>query len=51
MTIETEKGKPKEVRLSEVVGGRATRGTPIVKRDRFTRIVPPQVVVPTLEVS
>ena len=51
VTIETEKGKPKDVRLSEVLGHRANKGTAVVKRDRFTRIVPPQVVVPTLEVS
>jgi DNA gyrase subunit A len=51
VTIETEKGKPKDVRLSEVLGHRGNKGTAIVKRDRFTRVVPPQVVVPTLEVS
>jgi DNA gyrase subunit A len=51
VTIETEKGKAKEVRLSEVLGHRANKGTAVVKRDRFTRIVPPALVVPTLEVS
>ena len=51
ITIETEKGKPKDVRLSEVLGRRANKGTAVVKRDRFTRIVPPALVVPTLEVS
>ncbi|MFT3769953.1 MAG: DNA topoisomerase IV subunit A [Minicystis sp.] len=51
VTIETEKGKPKDVRVSEVLGHRANKGTAIVKRDRFTRIVPPALVVPSLEVS
>jgi DNA gyrase subunit A len=51
VTIETEKGKPREVRLSEVLGHRANKGTAIAKRDRFTRVVPPPLVVPTLEVS
>jgi DNA gyrase subunit A len=51
ITIETEKGKPRDVKLAEVLGHRANKGTAIVKRDRFTRVVPPPVVVPTLEVS
>jgi DNA gyrase subunit A len=51
ITVETEKGKAKEIRLSEVLGRRANKGTPIVKRDRFTRLAPPVLVVPTLEVS
>jgi len=34
-----------------VLGHRANKGTAIVKRDRFTRVVPAPVVVPTLEVS
>jgi DNA gyrase subunit A len=51
VTIETEKGKPREVRLSEVLGHRANKGTAVAKRDRFTRLVPPPLVVPTLEVS
>jgi DNA gyrase subunit A len=51
VTLETEKGKEKDVKLSEVSGRRANKGTPIVKRDRFARLVPPPVVVPTLEVS
>ncbi len=50
VTIETEKGKPKDVSLAMVQGHRANKGTPIVKRDRFTRLVS-TVVVPTLEVS
>ena len=51
VTIETEKGKPKDVRVSDVLGHRANKGTAIVKRDRFTRIVLPALVVPSLEVS
>ena len=51
VTFETDKGKTKEVRLSEVLGRRANRGVPIVKRDRFVRLVPPPVVLPTLEVT
>jgi DNA gyrase subunit A len=51
VTVETEKGKPREVRVSEVLGRRANRGTLVAKRDRFTRIVPPPLVVPSLEVS
>jgi DNA gyrase subunit A len=51
VTLETEKGKPKEVRLVEVLGRRANKGTAVVKRDRFTRIVPTPLVVPTLEVT
>jgi DNA gyrase/topoisomerase IV subunit A len=51
VTLETDKGKEKDVKLSEVIGRRANKGTPIVKRDRFARLVPPPVVVPTLEVS
>jgi len=51
ITVETDKGKAKEVRLSEVHGRRGNKGTAIVKRDRFTRVVPPPLVVPTLEVS
>ena len=51
VTIETEKGKPKDVRVTEVLGRRANKGTAIVKRDRFTRIASPPLVVPSLEVS
>jgi DNA gyrase subunit A len=51
VTLETEKGKPKEVKLAEVLGRRANKGTAIVKRDRFTRVVPAPLVVPTLEVT
>ena len=46
-----EKGKPKDVRVTEVLGRRANKGTAIVKRDRFTRIASPPLVVPSLEVS
>jgi DNA gyrase subunit A len=48
VTIETEKGTFKEVRLADVKGARANRGTAIVKRDRFARVVPPPPVIPTL---
>ena len=51
VTLETEKGKTREVRLSDVLGHRANRGTAIAKRDRLTRIVPATVVTPTLEVT
>jgi DNA gyrase subunit A len=51
VSIETEKGTTKNVRVSDVLGHRANRGTAIVKRDRFARIVPPPLVVPSLEVS
>jgi len=51
ITVETEKGKPKDLRLEEIKGRRGNRGQAIVKRDRFVRIVPPPLVVPTLEVS
>jgi DNA gyrase subunit A len=51
VSLETDKGKIKEVRVSEVLGRRAQKGTPVVKRDRFTRLVPPPLVVPSLEVS
>jgi DNA gyrase subunit A len=51
VSIETEKGTMKNVRVSEVLGHRANKGTAIVKRDRFARLVPPPLVVPSLEVS
>jgi DNA gyrase subunit A len=51
VTIETEKGTLKDVRVSHALGRRANKGTAIVKRDRFARIVPPPLVVPSLEVS
>ncbi len=51
VTIETDKGTTKEVTLGSVRGKRAHKGTAIVKRDSFTRIVPAPLVVPTLEVS
>ncbi len=47
--LETEQGRTKAVRLSEVLGHRANRGAPIVKRDRFTRLLPTPAVVPTLD--
>jgi DNA gyrase subunit A len=49
VTLETDKGKTREVRLSEVLGHRANKGAPIFKRDRLTRVVPAPLTVPTLE--
>ncbi|HVY46935.1 MAG TPA: DNA topoisomerase IV subunit A, partial [Minicystis sp.] len=51
VTIETEKGKTMDVTLQSVLGSRADRGSQLVKRDRFVRVVPPPVVAPSLEVS
>lgn len=51
VSIETEKGTVKVVRVSDVLGHRANKGSAIVKRDRFARIAPAPLVVPSLEVS
>ncbi len=51
VTIETEKGKPKDVAARDVLGARANKGTPIVKRDKLTRIALPPPVVPSLVVT
>jgi DNA gyrase subunit A len=51
LTLETQKGGERPVRVSEVLGRRANRGAHIVKRDGIARIVPEPLVVPTLEVS
>jgi DNA gyrase subunit A len=51
VTIETEKGTAKVVKVSEVLGHRAHKGASIVKRDRFARLQPAPLVVPSLEVS
>jgi DNA gyrase subunit A len=51
ITVETEKGKVMDIVADKIAGARAARGQPIVKRDRFARVVPPPVVAPTLEVS
>jgi DNA gyrase subunit A len=51
ITMETEKGTFKEAKLADVKGTRANKGTPIVKRDRFVRVVPPPPVTPTLEIN
>jgi DNA gyrase subunit A len=48
VTLETEKGTLKEARLSEIRGARAQRGAAIVKRDRFARLVPPQLTITPL---
>jgi DNA gyrase subunit A len=49
--IETEKGKEITVGVDKVLGQRAGKGSPIVKRDRFARLVAEPPVAPTLEVS
>ncbi|WP_433926022.1 DNA topoisomerase (ATP-hydrolyzing) subunit A [Sorangium cellulosum] len=51
ITVETEKGKALEIAASKIAGPRGTQGEPVARRDRFARVVPPAVVVPTLEVS
>jgi DNA gyrase subunit A len=51
IAVETEKGKLMDIHADKIMGSRAARGQPIVKRDRFARVVPPPVVAPTLEVS
>jgi DNA gyrase subunit A len=48
--VETEKGKTMPLSLAKIGGSRADRGSPIVKRDRFTRLVPPELALPTLDV-
>ena len=47
--VETEKGKAMSLSLAKIGGSRADRGSPIVKRDRFARVVPPELVLPTLD--
>ena len=51
ITVETEKGKTMDETLQSVLGSRADKGSQLVKRDRFARLVPPPVVAPTLEVT
>ena len=51
ITVETEKGKTLAIAASKIAGPRGTQGEPVARRDRFIRVVPPAVVVPTLEVS
>jgi hypothetical protein len=47
--IETEKGKTLELQSQKILGSRGDRGSAIVKRDRFARLVlPPPVTVPQL---
>ena len=48
--VETEKGKAMSLSLAKIGGSRADRGSPIVKRDRFTRLVPAELTLPTLDV-
>ena len=51
IVVETDKGKTMELSFQLIEGSRADRGSAIVKRDRFARVVPPPVTVPTLEGS
>jgi DNA gyrase subunit A len=51
LVIETEKGKLMPVTVDKISGARAGRGHQLVKRDRFARVVPDPVLVPSLEVS
>jgi DNA gyrase subunit A len=51
IAVETEKGKTVEITAKSIAGQRGASGEQVLKRDRFTRTVPPPVVVPTLEVS
>jgi DNA gyrase subunit A len=51
VTVETEKGKGMGIAVADVLGARAAKGSLLVKRDRFARVVPPALVIPTLEVS
>ena len=51
VTVETEKGKGMGIAVADVLGARAAKGSLLVKRDRFARLVPPALVIPTLEVS
>jgi len=46
--IETEKGKTLEVAWSQVDGERGRGGHALVKRERFSRIIPPPPVTPSL---
>jgi DNA gyrase subunit A len=46
--IETEKGKTLDVTWSQVEGERGGAGHTLVKRDRFSRLIAPPPVVPTL---
>ena len=51
ITLETDKGKTVSYTLRDVAGSRAGRGDLKVKRDKFSRVVTPPPVLPTLEVS
>jgi DNA gyrase subunit A len=48
LVIETEKGKTLELQSQKILGSRGDRGSAIVKRDRFARLVLPPVTVPQL---
>ena len=44
---ETDKGKERDFKLSEVMGSRANRGSSISKRDALVRLVLPPLEAPT----
>ena len=49
ITVETEKGKILELSWQGIEGSRADKGSAIVKRDRFARVVLPPPSLPSLE--
>ena len=49
ISIETEKGKTIDLTFMGLEGTRGGKGTQVVKRDRFARVVLPPPVVPSLE--
>ncbi len=51
IVAETPKGKVHDITLQSVLGKRADRGTAVVRRDGFARIVPPAPQIPSLETN
>jgi len=51
ITAETPKGKTHDITLQSVLGKRADRGTAVVRRDGFARIVLPAPQSPSLETN
>ena len=49
ITIETQKGKTLELSRQQLEGSRGAKGTLIVKRDSFARVILPPVEAPVLE--
>jgi DNA gyrase subunit A len=49
--VETEKGTVRSLTLQSILGPRGGRGSVIVKRGGFSRVVPPSVETPSLEES